>query len=240
MRHTRLLVALLVTGLLGLPALVVSAGTASAATLTSSVRITTTAKRLVHGQEVTYTGQLVVSNGTQSGFVPGERLRLQRRYKGTSDWKVIQERVTNNSTGSVQFTTPANRNASYRIRYNGGAIQQQALPPATSGKRTLKVERDIVERSRDLAGLKVRFFGKVKPKFAHKSVYLQRKTAGHSWTRVGKDVTNGKAKWSFVVRAGRKIGDVVRYRVFTKSGTKFVHTESRVLRVITTVARLSR
>jgi hypothetical protein len=239
MRAKRLLTALLSLGLFGLPALVLSAGTASAATQSTpsicaiapngvcyTANTAETSAFQIYNRTLRISGQLQRTNDATS--VAAQPVTLQRRAAGTTTWTSVGT-VSTTSTGDYLFRLAATTNASYRV-YHPATSESAASYSSAVG---VKVARNLGAQKKKIDAAKWRFFGKVSPKYAKKAVFLQRKVGTGAWRTIEKQRTTKRSGWSFVVFAKSSPG-VVRYRTFVEGSTKYIKSYSSEFKIRTT------
>jgi len=231
MRFPRLVSLLLGVGLLGLPALVLTAGTASAVapyTTTTTLQLCAIYANgsLCSPEEAkvysTYRRQLQFNGhveADQDGTpipVTGAAVTVQRLNAGASTW-VDAVHATTNVNGDFTAYLAASSNASYRVQYAGDGVTYLA---STSPTRIAKVARDVRGHFTKLTNARFRYYGRVLPTYKRKPMYLQKLVNG-VWRTIGKQRTTRRNRWSFIVFAKPTRGKV-HYRVHTKADTKYI------------------
>lgn len=225
----RIVTILVSIALLGLPALVLSAGPAQAATVTRVLIERQPAKQLFKGP-VQVAGRLQSDAGGGAwADRSGQTLTLERKLAG-GDFATIGSATTNFS-GIAIFDTKAKANATYRVRYAGDVTYN----PGVSGSVKVKVARDLGAKEKQIGKGKFRFYGKAKPNYGKKQIVLQKRDGG-KWRKIGAQKTSKKGNWSFVVFAKRKPG-TVQYRTVTKKDKKYIKSYSAVFNITTTFGR---
>lgn len=225
MRLQRLLVALLSIALLGLPALVLGAGPATAAATNSRIIAELDsgmpqAKNLAdYHASVTVRGQLQgeITPGTW-GYVPGQTVSLERVLAGATTTEVLGTTVTD-ASGNFTFITPAESNAVYRVRFAGATLGPDSLNPTVTPDMGLQVMRNFNPKKKDLPGPKIKFTGKIAPKYAKKKLTLQLKK-GKTWKKVATIRTDRKSRWEVVLTATSR--RKTYYRLISKADTRYV------------------
>jgi hypothetical protein len=236
MRFTRCVTLLLAVGLIGLPALVISAAPATAATLNTRLTIARQPPKQVYGQPIAVLALLEGDQGGTWTAESGQSVVLDRRIAGSSTYRPIATGTTRvddpatsvDETGTVVFTTTAVANAAYRLRYVGS----DTFAPSISSGVGVKVARDLGARENKISGPKFRFFGKVHPKYARKRIVLQKKLGGGAWKTIVSQRTTRHSRWSFIVFARSGKG-VVRYRTFTAKSRKYIKSYSATFKITT-------
>jgi hypothetical protein len=244
MRFSRLITGLLSLGLIGLPALVLSAGSASAAGVTtrSTVGICAVAPNgTCYTANSAHTSAVQVYNRTlhiegelqrtdTGAGLAAKPVQLLRKAAGTSTWVAVSQ-VNTASDGTYLFSLAATTNAAYRV-YHPATSESVA---SYSSAVVAKVARNLGAQKKRIDAAKWRFFGKVSPKYAKKPVFLQRKVGPGAWRTIEKQRTTKRSRWGFVVSAKSTPG-VVRYRTFVKGSTKYIKSYSVVFAIRTTRA----
>lgn len=166
----------------------------------------------------------------------GEQLTLQRKLVGTSTWQDLKTQEASSTDGTTTFSTKVVANADYRVNYPGGTLSSDEtviFNPSVSDKKAVKAFRAFGAKSKDLAGRKFRFFGKMSPSFKNKPIVLQRNTGG-KWQTYARAKTNKQSQWGFTVPAKPSRGKW-RYRVYTAKGQQFQLSYSPTLILCTNV-----
>jgi hypothetical protein len=227
MRFSRLVSFLLGIGLLGLPALVFSASSASAVA-PHATQVTLSACAVypdgncykppvqVYKKTLRFSGVLQADIDGTPTAVGGVTVTLQRVAAGTTGWVVVA-RTTTDVSGAYLISLPASTNASYRVIYAGHPGTYNA---SSSASVAVKVGRSLGAHSSKLGHGKFRFYGKIAPSYKRRLVYLQKKV-GSSWKTIGKQRTTKFSRWSFIVAAKPTKGKVV-YRARTKGDIKYI------------------
>ncbi|MFT4010218.1 MAG: hypothetical protein QM655_09290 [Nocardioidaceae bacterium] len=224
MRTTRFLgffVALAVAlGLAVVPA------TAQAATITTKVSIKAP-KAVYYNKYFHIKGQLTATDGTESGYLPSEQVTLMAKASGKTEWTTVTTRYTNSTAGIYDFYVKAGSKTVYQVKFAGDG----SYPASSSSTATVKVRRDITEKSKRLSARNFKFYGKVAPSYGKKKITLQKKVGKH-WKKVTAKKTNKAGKWSFTVRALRHRGKI-KFRTAVPAQGGYLGDVSRVL-IITT------
>lgn len=232
MRSTRLLTMLVSLAMLGLPALVLTAGPASAIeTWATRVVIDRAPAKQVYGHDVKVSGVLQAQRPTDGAWltVDGQTLHLEQQKAGAAGFTEVDSQVSD-ATGAVEFVIPAKVSSKLRIRYDGGTYPdpQLTLTASMSEAKKSKVMRDLGAREPKDGG-RIVFKGNVNPGYGGKVVFLQRKTCKScTWKAFDKTRTAGNGAWSFVVPAPRT--GSWYFRAKASESTKFVTSYSPVLR----------
>ena len=232
MRVTRLLTLLLSAALLGLPGLVLGAGTATAAeSLTTAITIEPVTgilgvpNVLQYGESFGLSGKYTTVNasGAQEDPRAGQTLTLQRLIQGSSTWQTLA--TYTDSYGSFYFDgLKAERNAIYRVSFAGGTqpssdYNSQDTLAGSYGDLGVAVARKLNERTK--TGRRLYFLGRVAPASPRTVVYLQRKTCGHcAWRVFAKQRTSSTGAWKFLIPTPRK--GAWHWRAFTPAGQGFI------------------
>ncbi len=235
MRPVRFLALLLSAGLLGLPALVLGAGAASATDYSFPTTTILSASRstAVYKDPLTLTGQIQVDGGTpdSTGALTDATVTLLRRWRGTTTWRKLGTAVTD-STGRYSFSQVARRNATYRVSYPGETrivgTNSYTFAPSTANA-TLFVARDL--NARDIQPRPNHFYikGNVNPGWGHKTVFLQRKTCRSChWKGYAKQRTTSTGGYRFPVDFPRK--GAWFYRVKVPATTPYIASFSQQFR----------
>lgn len=227
MRLTRLLTALLVPALLGLPVVALGASPATArATLGTTLQVKRAPATQVYGSNIQVAGRLT-SSGTPKA---SQTVRLERRASTGAAFKSIDSGFTD-SNGVVSFYAKATGNAKFRVVFDGGTDSaSNTLSPSTSAVKISKVMRDM-NATYVPKGKNVVYKGNVNPGYGHKVVKLQRKTCKScAWRAYGKTRTAANGAWKFRVGGPRKGSWYYRANA-PKNNKKFVKSYAATLRV---------
>jgi hypothetical protein len=241
---TRLVTMLLSVALMGLPALVLGAGPASAVeTWQTRVQIESAPPTQIYGRRLQVAAALEVqdpSDGTwfSATSADGEfTLHLERRAAGTADFTEVASLLADED-GVVVFDLVAEANATYRVRYDGQDYSPElTLAPAMSAEKVSKVMRALNARDIERRG-KVYLKGNVDPGWGNKPIVLQRKTCKScGWKSYDKTRTSSTGGWKFHTPVPRK--GSWWYRAKVAGTTDFVTSYSATLRVWTEYYRAS-
>ena len=222
MRFTRYLSLLVSLALLGLPAVLLSAGPAAAAEATQVGMKVTPKGVKVYGYKFSIAGQVsfVRPEDGKRYAVNSGGVKLQRKYKGKKAWRTVQ---TDATAGSYDFDpVRANANAAYRVVYSGGSTSAYTFSPSSSAAKSVKVARKIADRGVKRNG-RLLLKGKVAPSWKHKNVIVQRKLCKAKrcdWKTYTVDRTNQRGQFRARVSAPRT-GSWF-YRVKVRGTTKYV------------------
>lgn len=233
MRSQRFLTMLVSLALLGLPALVLGAAPAQAATVTR-VLIDLQPPKQLFRSPVQVAAILQSQEGDLWVNRPGLTVTLERKLVGGS-WSAIASTVTqtddvgtpDDETGLAVFSSKAKSNASYRVRFAGDVTYD----PGVSAEEKVKVARDLGAKKKQIGKGKFRFYGKVKPDYGKKKLVLQKRQGG-KWRSIGSQKTSRKGNWSFVVFAKRTPGEV-EYRTVAAKDKKFIKSYSATFKITT-------
>jgi hypothetical protein len=211
--HPRLLAPLLLgLALLGLP--VLTAGSASAdpttgnETLATKIVILSAPSHATYARTMTITGQFGVQDPTtqEYGYLNDETVSLERKLVGQSDFTLLDDAVTAGE-GKVTFSTPATKNAQYRLTYSGNTLTSADgtssvdLAPSTSTVRGIHVYRDLHDRGVKKSGRNY-LLGNVDPGWGGRTIFLQRKTCAKcAWKGYTTQRTTSTGGWKFRVPA---------------------------------------
>ena len=241
---TRLVTMLLSVALMGLPALVLGAGPASAVeTRTTRLLIESAPAKQIYG------GQLQVGaaleyldavDGTWKRVTASHgdfELHLERKAAGAAAFKEVGS-LPVDSDGVVIYDLVAQSNASYRVRYDGGTADPETVyTPAMSAEKVSKVMRALNARDLERRG-KVYLKGNVDPGWGNKPIVLQRKTCKScNWKSYDKARTSSTGGWKFHTPVPRK--GSWWYRAKVAGTTNFVTSYSATLKVWTEYYRAS-
>lgn len=225
----RVVVAVLMSSLLGLAGVAGAPPASAEPAYTGLVVIAPSHVAQVYGRTFTVRAWLYGVDGAGKHPAPGRTLTLERRPAGGSFADVAS--LTTDDTGAVRFTVTARSNAAYRVSFAGDTVVTAAVSPA----RTVKVLRRLGDRARKIHGLRFRFFGKVVPAYAKHRVYLQRKGCPTcAWRAAGSERTSATSRWSFVVKGAAKAGAKVSYRAYVPASRRYAKSWTRTLRITTT------
>jgi hypothetical protein len=171
-----------------------------------------------YGNDVHVRGQLYVPS--QGGAVQGAHVRLYRRLDGRSHWAYLAMRRTSNGAyPKFRFLVTARANATYRVVFRGNPFYGRS-----SGSAGVDVYRTFSASLEDGSG---RFHGRISPRYAHHTVYLDRRRCGScSWHRVKTHRTSLRSTFSFKTTAPRHRKNY--WRVSTPPTTKFIRSYSSV------------
>lgn len=233
MRSTRLVTMLVSLAMLGLPALVLGAGPASATdyNYSSEVTIGDPGTR-IYGGLVKIAGQVVVDDGAgDTGAIPGATVALARQWAGSDAWEDLGTAVTDDTTGTYTFTETAKANATYKVTYAGETRADGTDNFIFSGSemtRAVSVMRDLNAQELE-KGNRLYFKGNVDPGWGGKVIKLQRKTCKScAWKAYDKQLTGSTGSWKFRVGAPRTGSWYFRAKV--AGTTDFITSYSAVLR----------
>lgn len=172
------------------------------------------------GTTTTIRGQVTAKVGGSWGAVQGVRVRLYRKFAGTSTWQRLGGDYTSRQARpKFVFRARSKANAAYRVVF-GGNKRLQSSRDITS----VSVYRRIDARLQDGTG---RFHGRVTPHYGHQKVSLQKRSCGTcSWRTVRNQRTSSRGRFSFTVGAPR----TGRYfwRASTPATKKFIRSYSGV------------
>lgn len=229
MRFTRFLTLLVSTALIGLPALVVDAGAASAAEqLTTKLTMRTSYAKLQYKKTFDAAGELTAydSTGAPRELNGPQTLTLERQFTGTSTWTPV---ATYSSYGSYYFSgVVALQNATYRVTFAGGTqhnydTQSEDTLAPSSASTVIRVARtlgDTMVKKTYVAYLK----GNVNPGWNHKVIHLQKRTCAKcAWHNVDKQTTSSTGAWKFKLGASHTKWF---WRVYVDKSTQFVKSWS--------------
>ncbi len=171
-----------------------------------------------YGNTTVIRGQVAVPS--LGGAAKGVRVKLYRRLQGSSRWNHLDTRFTSHSSfPKFRFTAGSRANADYRVAYAGN----NKLKPSRSSTG-VSVYRRIRAKLEDGTG---RFHGHIAPHYAHRTVYLDKRSCGScGWHQVKSDHTGRRGRFSFTVGAPRRGRSF--WRVATPASTKFIQSFSSV------------
>jgi hypothetical protein len=184
----------------------------------TSIRFLDFDRTRAYGSDVHVRGQLYVPS--QGGAVPDAHVRLYRKLDGHSHWAYLAMRRTSSGTyPKFRFAVTASANATYRVVFRGNPSFARS-----SGSAGVDVYRTFDASLEDGSG---RFHGRISPRYAHHTVYLDRRRCGGcSWHRVSTDRTSARSTFSFRTTAPRHRKNY--WRVSTPATTKFIRSYSSV------------
>lgn len=167
---------------------VVTASSASAATTYTPTVLIDAPTHGVNSQAVTYRAGVEFNSNTE--YLYGETLVLQRQYRGSSTWISVKTAVAN-SEGVATFTTTAVRNSYYRVTFAGGTVTDSSgtvtLTSAKSSSKYLSVGHKVTDGGAKKHH-KIWLHTRVTPGWGKHYVYLQKascaKCAYHSTKRL--------------------------------------------------------
>jgi hypothetical protein len=231
MRAARLLALLVSVSMLGLPAVVLTAGPANAAETTRVAMDVSPNKKMAYNYGFSITGQVLFTHAGdgETYSVDAGGVQLQRKLAGTKRWSTIRRDST---AGDFYFyPVAAKANATYRVVYAGATSDSTGLTfGRSSSSREVSVSRRLHDRAvkeNDRLMLK----GKVAPVWKHRPVFVERKTCMQKrckWQSYTKVRTNAKSQFTARVRAPRSGSWFYRARV---NGTiEYVTSYSSVYR----------
>lgn len=173
-----------------------------------------------YGRSTTIRGQVAVTIRGSQRAVAGVRVKLYRKLDGGSRWHYLDtRRTTTSSYPEFRFTASSIGNAHYRVRFAGNA-QLQPSHRVTG----VQVYRRISGRIEDRTG---RFHGRVTPAYAHRVIYLEKRSCGTcGWRTVRTDHTGRRGHYSFKVGAPHR--GRWYWRVSTPATTRFIRSYSGV------------
>jgi hypothetical protein len=208
MRSTRLLTMLVSLAMLGLPALVLTAGPASAIdySYTSEVVIDDPGTR-TYRSALVITGQVIADDGAGGGgWVDGAPVTLFRQWKGAETWTEIGSTATSTVDGEFVFNQVAEKNATYKVTYAGQTIADgpdNYIVAGSESQRSVYVARDL--QATDVQkGNRLYLKGNVNPGWGGKVIKMQRKTCKSCpWKVYDKQRTGDNGSWKFRVGAPR-------------------------------------
>ncbi len=173
-----------------------------------------------YGTSTTVRGQVVATVRGSTGAVAGVRVRLYRKFNGTTQWHHLDTRSTTDSSfPHFRFTASSVRNATYRVAFAGNAELQPSRDSTYVG-----VHRNVSGRIEDRTG---HFHGRVTPHYAHRRIVLQKRSCGTcSWHQVTTGHTAARGRYSFTVGAPRR--GQWYWRVSTPATSSFIRSFSGV------------
>jgi hypothetical protein len=170
--------------------------------------------------DTTIVGQVAyrLADGSAAA-APGVRVRLLRKPAGSSQWRPLGHDYTSKSTGKFVFTLRSRGNAAYRVVYKGN----RRLQPSRA-RTHVWVFRRFHAQLEDVTG---RFHGRVSPHYAHKRIFLQKRSCSDcSWHHARSKRTGDRGHFHFMVGApdrGR-----FWWRARTPASTRFIESYSAV------------
>lgn len=159
--------------------------------------------RITFGQSVTLSGRLT-SGGTGA---PWQTVRVEHRRRGTTTWRLLGEKVTDEN-GSISLATTPGANADYRLRYLGDMYDASSSDTGFVGVRT-RVSSALNDTS-VRRGATAKLSGKVRPSHAGTSATLQRYRNG-AWRKVTSKTLSGTSRYTFRLNTSNR--GTYRYRV---------------------------
>jgi hypothetical protein len=193
---------------------------ASAVRSNTSIRFLSFDSVRRYGSTTTIRGQVATTVNGRLGAVAGVRVRVLRKLDGKSRWNhLATRRTTSTAYPHFRFRARSVGNARYRVRFGGNS----RLQPSRNTTH-VRVFRPISGRIENGSG---RFHGQVSPRYAHRTVYLAKRSCGTChWHRVRTGHTGSLSRYRFKVAAphtGRWF-----WRVSTPGTTRFIRSYSGV------------
>ena len=166
------------------------------------------------------TGQVVGFLPGGSGALKRKRVKLYRRVDGSRRWVYLDSDVTSSTAyPTFGFRVRSKGNATYKVVFAGNPKLRRA-----SGTTRVLVYRAMPARLEDGTG---NFHGRVAPKWAHKRIYLEKRSCANcGWHKVRSGTTGHRGRFRFYVQApshGRWW-----WRTSTPATTRFIWSYSSV------------
>jgi hypothetical protein len=96
-------------------------------------------KKVKKGKKVTVSSTVTVANGAGYTGLAGQKVSLQRKVKGSDEWKTIKS-ATTSSSGKVSIKDKPKKSASYRLDF-AGTFAAPWNAPITSGEAKVTVKK---------------------------------------------------------------------------------------------------
>jgi hypothetical protein len=221
-------------GLLGLPAAAIASapskgtdprvcthGAVPTQRYTTHVRFLSSDHTRGYGTPTAIRGQVIANVGAGSGSVPGATVRLYRKFDGTSSWTSLGQDSTTypSSAPKFDFRVRSKANADYKV-----VMLATHRCKRSSNATSVSVFRHFNAKLEDVSG---RFHGRVTPNYAHRRIFLQKRTcADCGWSAARAEKTGRHGHWSFMVGAPRH--GRWWWRVSTPASTAFIASYSSV------------
>lgn len=191
---------------------------ASVGVLGTAVRWTRRSTLVTYGGKSLLEGQVV----TWDGAVPDAEVTLLARRVGSSVWATVATRRTSSSTGIFRFDT----HAPVRITDYRAVYRDELLYSASEATARVDVRRKISSKmTRNLDGT-FTMSGAVAPRYAGKTVRLQRKTCSScSWSTIKSATTYSTSTWRFRITPPSK-PSTWYFRAYTAKDSSFVASYS--------------
>lgn len=197
---------------------------ARATNVTTKVVLELSAPKALHNTQLTLTGIVGGLHPTDQVWYPvtNGTVTLHRRWQGEKAW---QAQGTKQVTGDeFNYTFRAQRNAAYRVTYNGGSAGDYVFA-RSEASTTLGVARRFNE---SITKRTLIFRGRIVPSFARKAVVIQRRTcATCAWKPFAKVRTDRGSRWSKKLTAPGSLGQKWYFRVVTPASSQYLKSYSR-------------
>lgn len=212
MRFTRIIAGTITAGLVGLVPVAVSSPASATVDLTTSSTLTADPAGYTVGDSIFFTAGVVASDGAAPDY---GLAYLQILTSSNPTWTTV---ATDDSASYVSFSdVTAVENAQYKVVYGGYVAQsttQDNYAASESAPFIIEVAREVTA-----SNASTRFFGKITPDYAKKSVKVERKF-GKNWRKYKVIKTNSKGKWSIKLPAPSRKKTFWRFSI--KSDAQFV------------------
>lgn len=239
MRSNRLVGFVVAAALLGLPALVVSASSASARQSDWATNIEPSAgpNPQLYKRRITFTATLTKTDPSTETDSPvvGQPLQLQAK-RGSSFETVAQ--VETDDSGFVELRREARRNTKYRFRYAGGNDGSNELAPSKTTASTFYVAKDL-NATTSRTGNKIYYKVDVAPAGRQKVVLQRKKCAADKncdWKNFDAKRTSKGGEAKFLTK-NPPVNKTWTYRGMTKETKNFIQSYGQGLKISTSPAR---
>ncbi len=185
-------------------------------------------------RDVVQLGGMITDTATQAPLA-GVVLKLERKLAGKSSFQQVDYGTTD-SNGQLVLSQDLKANAKYRFIFSGNTEHAAAKAAAVKVKVMHDLNAQLVSKG-TVTHKKAWLKGKVRPDWAGKKVFWQKKACGKcSFKTVAKQKAGKNGSWKFRAQFPR-VGHTFKFRAKLKKSNSFVTSYSAVLKTTRTRLR---